>query len=94
VIIVLTVTGNQTSKLLPVKVSQLKILINKSWIFIDRLTRRFTHDKAFLIKEDKRVIKGRKKDFQALLLMKKKGYLNIRSKFKPNAFAINSYYRW
>lgn len=67
---ILAVTGIGINELLPLKVSQLKILIQESWVAIDRSKRGPSNHKAFLTKEGKKVIQGRRKDFELLFLIK------------------------
>lgn len=67
---VLAVTGIRINELLPLKVSQLKTLINDYWIAIDRSKRGPSSHKAFLTKEGKKILQDRQKDFQLIFLMK------------------------
>jgi len=67
----LAVTGVRINELLNIKVSQLKTLIQESWIAIDRSKRGPSNYKAFLTKEGKKIIQDRKKDLQFILLIKK-----------------------
>jgi integrase len=66
----LAVTGVRINELLNIKVSQLKILTEESWIAIDRSKRVPSNHKAFLTKEGKKIIQDRTKDFQFILLIK------------------------
>jgi integrase len=65
-----SVTGVRINELLNIKVSQLKTLTEESWIAINRSKRGPTNHKAFLIKEGKKIIQDRKKDFEFILLIK------------------------
>lgn len=67
----LTVTGLRINELLNIEVSQLKTLTQESWIAIDRSKRGSSNHKAFLIKEGKKVLQDRKKDFKFIFLIKK-----------------------
>jgi len=69
-ICLLAVTGLRINELLNIKVSQLKTLIEKGWIAIDRSKRGPSNHKAFLTKEGKKIIQDRQKDFQLISLMK------------------------
>jgi len=66
----LDITGVRVNELLPLKVHQLKTLLTKSWIKIDRSKRGPTKHKAYLSREGKRILKSRKKDFELLYLFK------------------------
>ena len=66
----LAVTGIRINELLNIKVSDLRPLIEKSWIAIDRSKRGPSSHKAFLTKEGKKMIQDRKKDFELIFLMK------------------------
>ena len=83
-ICVLTVTGIRISELLPLKVGQLHTLVAEGWISIDRLKRGPANYKAFLTKEGKRIVKARKRDFEALFLMKDKDSYIFTSDRNPN----------
>jgi integrase len=83
-ICVLTVTGIRISELLSLKVGQLQTLVEEGWISIDRLKRGPANHKAFLTKEGKRIVKARKKDFDALFLMKEKDSYVFTSDQNPN----------
>ena len=67
---ILTVTGIRINELLPLKVNQLKTLIEENWIAIDRSKRGPSNHKAFLNKEGKQIIQERQKDFELIFLMK------------------------
>ena len=67
---ILAVTGIRINELLPLKVEQLKTLVQEFWIGIDRSKRGPSNHKAFLTKEGKKIIKDRKKDFELIFLMK------------------------
>ena len=67
---ILAVTEIRINELLPLKVYQLKTLINSNWIAIDRFKRGPSNHKAFLTKEGKKIIEDRKKDFELIFLMK------------------------
>jgi integrase len=67
---ILVVTRIRINELLPLKVSQLKTLIQESWIAIDRSKRGPSTHKAFLTKEGKKILQDRKNDFQLIFLMK------------------------
>jgi integrase/recombinase XerD len=66
----LAVTGIRINELLNIKVSDLTTLIQEDWIAIDRSKRGPSNHKAFLIKEGKKIIQDRKKDFELIFLMK------------------------
>lgn len=83
-ICVLTLTVIRISELLPLKVCQLQTLVEEGWISIDRLKGGPANHKAFLTKEGKRIIKARKKDFDALFLMKEKDSYVFTSDRNPN----------
>ena len=67
---ILAVTGIRINELLPLKVNQLKTLIEENWIAIDRSKRGPSNHKAFLNKEGKQIIQERQKDFELIFLMK------------------------
>ena len=67
---ILTVTGIRINELLPLKVEQLRTLLEENWISIDRSKRGPSNHKAFLTKEGKKIIKSREKDFELIFLMK------------------------
>ncbi len=67
---ILAVTGIRINELLPLKVNQLKTLVEENWIAIDRSKRGPSNHKAFLTKEGKKIIQDRQKDFQLIFLMK------------------------
>lgn len=69
-ICLLAITGIRINELLPLKVGQLKTLLQENWIAIDRSKRGPSNHKAFLNKEGRRIIQDRKKDFDFLFLMK------------------------
>ena len=69
-ICLLVVTGIRINELLPLKVDQLRTLLEENWIAIDRSKRGPSNHKAFLNKEGKKIIQDRKKDFDFLFLMK------------------------
>jgi len=79
----LTVTGVRISELLPLKVGQLKTLLEDGWVSIDRLKKGPGNHKAFLTREGKKLIKTRKKDFELLFLMKNKDSYVFTSDRKP-----------
>ena len=58
-ICLLTVTGIRIGELLPLKVGQLKTLLEEGWISIDRLKRGPANHKAFLTNEEKKLVKAR-----------------------------------
>jgi len=66
----LAVTGVRVNELLPLRVNQLKTILNEHWIGIDRSKRGPSNHKAFLTREGKRIVSERKKDFNFLFLMK------------------------
>ena len=66
----LTVTGVRINELLPLKVHQLKTLLESHWIGIDRSKRGPANHKAFLTREGIKLVEERKKDFKLLFLMK------------------------
>ena len=80
----LTVTGVRISELLPLKVGQLKTLLEDGWVSIDRLKKGPGNHKAFLTGEGKKLIKARKKDFELLFLMKNKDSYVFTSDRKPH----------
>lgn len=67
---ILAVTGIRINELLPLKVNQLRTLIEENWIAIDRSKRGPSNHKAFLTKEGKKIIQDRQKDFKFIFLMK------------------------
>src|SRR5210317_2671913 len=67
---ILAVTGIRINELLPLKVNQLKTLVEENWIAIDRSKRGPSNHKAFLNKEGKQIINNRQKDFKFIFLMK------------------------
>jgi integrase len=75
---ILAVTGIRINELLPLKVNQLETLVEENWIAINRSKRGHSNHKAFLIKEGKKIIQDRKKDFQLIFLMK-----------EPNAYVFS-----
>ena len=75
---ILAVTGIRINELLPLKVNQLKALVEENWIAIDRSKRGPSNHKAFLTKEGKKIIQDRKKDFQLIFLIK-----------EPNAYVFS-----
>jgi len=83
-ICLLTVTGIRIGELLPLKVGQLKTLVEEGWISIDRLKRGPSNHKAFLTSEGKKIVKARKRDFEFLFLMKDKDSYVFTSDRKPN----------
>ena len=83
-ICLLTVTGIRIGELLPLKVGQLKTLVEEGWISIDRLKRGPSNHKAFLTSEGKKIVKARKRDFEVLFLMKDKDSYVFTSDRKPN----------
>ena len=83
-ICILTVTGIRVSELLPLKVGQLKTLLEEGWISIDRLKRGPANHKAFLTAEGRRIVKLRKKDFKFLFEMKTKDSYIFTSDKTPN----------
>jgi integrase len=82
-ICLLTVTGIRIGELLPLKVGQLKTLLEESWISMDRLKKGPANHKAFLTIEGKKIVKARKKDFEFLFLMKNKDSYVFTSDRKP-----------
>lgn len=82
----LFITGVRISELLPVKVNQIKTLLQNKWIAIDRLKRGPANLKAFLSKEGARILNERKGDFQALFLSKTNEDFIFTSESKPNEF--------
>ena len=67
---ILAITGIRINELLPLKVNQLRTLIEENWIAIDRSKRGPSNHKAFLNKEGKKIINDRQKDFKFIFLMK------------------------
>ena len=63
---------------------QLKTLLGKGWISIDRLKRGPANHKAFLTSEGRKVVKARKRDFKFLFLMKDENSYVFTSDRKPN----------
>ena len=53
---ILAVTGIRINELLPLKVYQLRTLIEENWIAIDRFKHRLSNHKIFLTKERKKII--------------------------------------
>lgn len=66
----LTVTGIRINELLPLKVGQLQTLLESHWIGIDRSKRGPANHKAFLTREERKLVDEREKDFEFLFLMK------------------------
>ena len=66
----LVVTGARINELLPLKVKDLKTLVELNWIAIDRSKRGPANHKAFLTKEGEKLVRERRKDFELLFLMK------------------------
>ncbi len=60
------------------------MLVEESWISIDRLKRGPANHKAFLTSEGKKLVKARKRDFEFLFLMKDKDSYIFTSDQKPN----------
>ena len=83
-ICLLTISGIRISELLSLKVFQLKILLGKGWISIDRLKRGPANHKAFLTSQGRKVVKARKRDFEFLFLMKDENSYVFTSDRKPN----------
>ena len=71
-------TGIRINELLPLKVNQLKTLVEENWIAIDRSKRGPSNHKAFLTKKGKKMIHDQKKNFQLIFLMK-----------EPNAYVFS-----
>jgi integrase len=69
-ICLLAVTGIRINELLPLKVGQLRTLLEENWIAIDRSKRGPANHKAFLNKKGRKIIQDRKKDFDFIFLMK------------------------
>ena len=69
-ICLLTVSGIRISELLSLKVFQLKTLLGEGWISIDRLKRGPANHKAFLTREEKKLMEERREDFNLLFLRK------------------------
>lgn len=67
---ILFVTGIRISELLPLKVSQLRILFKEYWIAIDRVKRGKSSHKAYLTKLGTRVINKIKSDFETITYYK------------------------
>ena len=67
---ILAVTVIRINELLPLKVKQLKTLVKRNWIAIDRSKRRPSNHKVFLTMEGKKIIQDQKKDFQLIFLIK------------------------
>ena len=53
---ILTVTGICINELLPLKVNQLKTLVEENWIAIDRSKHKPSNYKVFLTKKGKKII--------------------------------------
>ncbi len=83
-ICLLTVSGIRISELLSLKMFQLKTLLGKGWISIDRLKRGLANHKVFLTSEGRKVVKARKRDFEFLFLMKDENSYVFTSDRKPN----------
>ena len=66
----LAVTGVRINELLNIKVSPLKTLTQESLIAIDRSKHGPSNHKAFLTKEEKKLIQDRQKDFELIFLIK------------------------
>ena len=66
----LTITGIRVNELLPLKVHQLKTLLEEGWVKIDRSKRGPSSHKAFLSKQGKQILKSRQEDFNLLYLFK------------------------
>ena len=69
-ICILAVTGIRINELLPLRVTQLKTLLEEGWIAIDRSKRGPSNHKAFLNKKGRKILYDRKKDFDFIFLMK------------------------
>lgn len=80
----LLITGIRISELLPLKVNQLKTLIQNKWIAIDILKRGPSNLKAFLSKEGSRILNERKGDFEALFHSKTDDDFIFTSESKTN----------
>ena len=64
------ITGIRINELLPLKVGQLQILLEFRWLGIDRSKRGPSNHKAFLTRQERKLVDERKKDFEFLFLMK------------------------
>jgi len=62
----ITVTGVRISELLPLKVGQLKTLLEEGWVSIDPLKKGPANHKAFFTSEGKKLVRAREKDFEFL----------------------------
>lgn len=80
----LLITGIRISELLPLKVNQLKTLIQKKWIAIDRLKRGPYNLKAFLSKEGSRILNESLFSFEALFYSKTDDDFIFTSESKTN----------
>ena len=60
---ILAVTGIRINELLPLKVNQLKTLVEENWIAINRSKRGPSNHKAFLTKEGKKLCMTDKRIF-------------------------------
>lgn len=67
----LTITGINVSQLLPLKVHQVKTLLEEGWIKIYCSKRRSASHKAYLSNQGKHLLKSRQKDFDLLFFLKK-----------------------
>ncbi|MGK0329871.1 tyrosine-type recombinase/integrase [Polaribacter sp.] len=81
---ILLVTGIRINELLPLKVYQLRTLVQEGWIAIDRSKRGPSNHKAFLTSEGKQILKAIKKDFELLFLIKEPDHYIFTSESNPN----------
>ena len=66
----LAITGMRVNELLPLKVHQLKTLLTRGWVKIDRSKHGPAGHKAYLSEKGKQLLKSRQKDFDVLYLFK------------------------
>ncbi len=71
----MTITGISISKLLSLKVYQVKTLLEKGWIKIYCSKRGSAGHKAYLSNQGKHILKSRQKDFDLLFFLKETSYI-------------------
>ena len=80
----LCITGVRISELLPLTVSQIENLFEKSWIAIDRRKRGPSSHKAFLTPKGTKIIKKRARDFEIVLYGKNKDSYVFTAQYSDN----------
>ena len=81
---ILAVTGIRINELLPLKVYQLRTLIEENWIALNRSKQGPSNHKVFLTKEGKKIIQDRQKDFELIFLMKEPDSYLFTSEIQHN----------